>query len=112
VLAIFPPIVCLWLTKDVRLTRAQNAIDGRDLTGKSTQEAVDPDLLEAPSVRLRVGSSPSRSFSRGTGTRLLGHKASSGSGWRADLESVFDGDEEEAMEGRRSRSPTRYRVLD
>ncbi|ORY20677.1 major facilitator superfamily domain-containing protein [Naematelia encephala] len=34
ILACFPPIICLFLTKDTKLTRAQNAIEHKDLAGR------------------------------------------------------------------------------
>ena len=62
-LAIFPPIFCLFLTHDIKLTRAQNAIDNRDVTGMDTGEIADPEAAEEPgSVRLHVGASPARSM--------------------------------------------------
>lgn len=38
IVAIFPPIWCLLFTKDVKLTRAQNAVDAKDLSGRPTDE--------------------------------------------------------------------------
>ncbi|WVQ85445.1 hypothetical protein IAT38_007610 [Cryptococcus sp. DSM 104549] len=38
IVAIFPPIFCVLLTKDVKLTRAQNALDSKDLAGRPTGE--------------------------------------------------------------------------
>ncbi|WVF70813.1 hypothetical protein IAT40_005607 [Kwoniella sp. CBS 6097] len=34
IVAIFPPIFCAFLTKDIKLTRAQNAVDNKDLAGR------------------------------------------------------------------------------
>ncbi|RXK36198.1 hypothetical protein M231_06542 [Tremella mesenterica] len=41
IVAIFPPIFCMLFIRNIRLTRAQNAIDGRDVTGKPTNEPHD-----------------------------------------------------------------------
>ncbi|WVO19791.1 uncharacterized protein IAS62_001081 [Cryptococcus decagattii] len=38
IVAIFPPIWCLLFTKDIKLTRAQNAVDAKDLSGRPTGE--------------------------------------------------------------------------
>nr|XP_018267067.1 uncharacterized protein I303_01050 [Kwoniella dejecticola CBS 10117]OBR89225.1 hypothetical protein I303_01050 [Kwoniella dejecticola CBS 10117] len=38
IVAIFPPIFCVFLTKDIKLTRSQNAVDGKDLAGNRTSE--------------------------------------------------------------------------
>ncbi|WWC86118.1 uncharacterized protein L201_000989 [Kwoniella dendrophila CBS 6074] len=38
IVAIFPPIFCVLFTKDIKLTRAQNAVDAKDLSGKATDE--------------------------------------------------------------------------
>jgi len=37
IVAIVPPLVCLFLTKRVRLEDVQNLADGRDLAGKKTE---------------------------------------------------------------------------
>lgn len=42
--ALFPPIFCIIFTKNVKLTKAQNAHDGRDLAGRQTDEDVHDDL--------------------------------------------------------------------
>lgn len=41
VVAIFPPIFAVFMIKDIRLTDAQNAHDGKDLKGKPVEEADD-----------------------------------------------------------------------
>jgi hypothetical protein len=41
--AIFPPIFCVLLTKNIHLTRAQNALDNKDLAGRPTAEPTDPE---------------------------------------------------------------------
>ncbi|WWC66478.1 uncharacterized protein I206_100380 [Kwoniella pini CBS 10737] len=38
IVAIFPPIFCIFFTKDIKLTRSQNAVDGKDLAGNRTGE--------------------------------------------------------------------------
>lgn len=38
IVAIFPPIWCLLFTKDIKLTRAQNTVDAKDLSGRPTGE--------------------------------------------------------------------------
>ncbi|KAK4688897.1 MFS transporter, SIT family, siderophore-iron:H+ symporter, partial [Tremellales sp. Uapishka_1] len=50
IVAIFPPIFCLLFTKDIRLGRAQNAVDGKDLAGRPTEE-----VEGAPVVALTHG---------------------------------------------------------
>jgi hypothetical protein len=37
IVAIVPPLVCLFLTKRIRLEDVQNLADGRDLAGKKTE---------------------------------------------------------------------------
>lgn len=41
--AFFPPVVCLILTKDIHLGRAQNAHDGRDLAGRGGSASQTPE---------------------------------------------------------------------
>jgi hypothetical protein len=43
--AIFPPIFCLLFTKNIRLTRAQNAVDNKDAAGRPTGEVADEDVV-------------------------------------------------------------------
>jgi hypothetical protein len=57
ILALFPPIFCLLFTHNVRLTRAQNAIENTDLAGRATGEIADP--AERGSMRLH-GASPAK----------------------------------------------------
>ncbi|WRT64021.1 uncharacterized protein IL334_000948 [Kwoniella shivajii] len=40
IVAILPPIFCVIFTKDIKLTRAQNAVDAKDLSGEPTEEPV------------------------------------------------------------------------
>jgi len=51
IVAIFPPIFCLLFTKNIRLTRAQNAVDNKDLTGRPTGEIADEEALHAEEQR-------------------------------------------------------------
>ncbi len=44
IVAIFPPIFCLLFTRNIRLTRAQNAVDAKDLAGRQTDEPADMDV--------------------------------------------------------------------
>jgi hypothetical protein len=37
IIAIVPPLVCLFMTKRIRLEDVQNLADGRDLAGKRTE---------------------------------------------------------------------------
>lgn len=41
IVAIFPPIFCLLFTRDIKLSRAQNALDGKDTEGRQTDEPND-----------------------------------------------------------------------
>ena len=56
VVAIFPPIFCILFTRNIRLTRAQNAVDGKDLAGQSTDEPTD---MEVGPISLRHGNETS-----------------------------------------------------
>ncbi|KAK6905574.1 hypothetical protein I203_106404 [Kwoniella mangroviensis CBS 8507] len=51
IVAIFPPIFCIFLTKDIKLTRAQNAVDAKDLAGNPTGEAREFEDNRTPSER-------------------------------------------------------------
>jgi len=64
ILALFPPVFCLLFTHNVRLTRAQNAIENTDLAGRATGEIADP--AERGSMRLH-GASPARRLVLGMG---------------------------------------------
>ena len=35
--ALLPPVFCMLFTDDIRLTRAQNAVDGKDPAGRETR---------------------------------------------------------------------------
>lgn len=50
VIAILPPIVCLLLTKDIHLGRAQNAHDGKDLAGRSTRNGIEQSITPSPAA--------------------------------------------------------------
>ncbi|WWD18029.1 hypothetical protein CI109_102476 [Kwoniella shandongensis] len=61
IVAILPPIFCLLFTKDIRLTRAQNAVDAKDLAGRPTgeprehaEEGAQYDREEGPSGGVRL----------------------------------------------------------
>ena len=107
ILALFPPIACLVYTHDIRLTRAQNAVDNRDLAGRATGEIADPEE-QVSSLRLRVGASPARSMAHlrsdsdgpsGTqGENGVAHKPRRASGWTLrDMEEYIEEADEEGL---------------
>lgn len=106
ILAVFPPIFCLLFTHNIRLTRAQNAIENTDLAGRATGEIADP--AERGSMRLH-GASPARRLALGLsaagddvwntlGTDEAGGnggKGRRGSGWRVrEMEEDEEGEED------------------
>lgn len=99
VLAVFPPVFCLLLTHDVRLTRAQNAIENTDLAGRDTGEIADP--AERGSMRLH-GASPARRLTMSAGAeqfvplgKAVGDRTRRASGWRArGMEEEEEGEED------------------
>ncbi len=62
IVAVFPPIFCYFFTKDIKLTRAQNALDGKDLAGRPTGEPSELGL--ASSAQVGAATSPSRTGSK------------------------------------------------
>ncbi|WVO17819.1 hypothetical protein L204_105517 [Cryptococcus depauperatus] len=55
IVAIFPPIFCIIFTRDIKLTRAQNAVDCRDLAGRPID---DPALDERTPSEIGISSAP------------------------------------------------------
>jgi hypothetical protein len=111
ILALFPPVICLIFTRDIRLTRAQNAVENTDLAGRDTGEVADP--AERGSVRLHAASSPAKRMAMGlsgergdVGWKTLGHKKSGASGWRIR---ALEDEVEDGVEGdqRYLREPSR-----
>ncbi|KAK8865789.1 hypothetical protein IAR55_000936 [Kwoniella newhampshirensis] len=51
IVAIFPPIFCVLFTKDIKLSRAQNAVDAKDLSGRPTNEPREHADERTPSER-------------------------------------------------------------
>ncbi|BEI91445.1 uncharacterized protein CcaverHIS019_0402650 [Cutaneotrichosporon cavernicola] len=54
VVAIFPIIVSIFMIKDIRLTDAQNAYDGKDLEGKPVEEADELYQIEKEEMAHRI----------------------------------------------------------
>jgi len=109
-LALFPPIICLVFTRDIRLTRAQNAVENTDLAGRDTGEVADP-AADRGSVRLHAASSPAKRMAMGlsgehgdVAWKTVGRKKSGASGWR--VRALEDG-EEDPDEGRFLTAPRR-----
>lgn len=44
VVALIPPVVCMVWTANVRLGRGQNALDGKDLSGRAGSGAVEDEV--------------------------------------------------------------------
>lgn len=54
VVAIFPPLFAIFFIKDIRLTDAQNAHDGKDVTGQQVEQADEAYSVETKEAAIRA----------------------------------------------------------
>ncbi|TYJ53742.1 hypothetical protein B9479_005650 [Cryptococcus floricola] len=54
IVAIFPPIFCFFLTKDIKLTRAQNAVENKTLDGEKAEEVADEKTASEAGITARA----------------------------------------------------------
>lgn len=79
VVATLPPIMCLIFTKDIRLTRSQNAVENKDLAGRRTNDGSSSPETEQGD-RIHLSNSP-RTSTRGKTVRDQISYESLGEGW-------------------------------